>query len=214
MFEIDAAPSPSPGPAPAPTPPPPEPLRPPVSATPARTAPDAPDAPLSLGELPLDAQDAAWLDSLERTARGISERGGTVWIAAAGLSLTAIFVGLSWWMHDHGGGGGEWTTWLLPLAVGTVMSVGATVLYQVLLRQQRRSWALARHLGAHATEQQRRSRALLDAAPDAIVACDAQGRIRWTNRAGTSIFGRDSEALRNLDITAILPLFRGVDLSA
>ena len=124
--------------------------------------------------------------------------------------MTAVFVGLSWWLNGPTAGSGA--AWLLPLAAGTALSAGAALLYRVLLRQQQRSWVLAHHLGAHATEQQRRSRALLDAAPDAIVACDERGRIRWTNRAGTSIFGRDSDALRDREIAGILPLFRGVDL--
>lgn len=51
--------------------------------------------------------------------------------------------------------------------------------------------------------------ALSEAAPDAMVATDAQGRIEWANRASASIFGRAPEELRGSNLRQLLPMFGG-----
>ncbi len=51
--------------------------------------------------------------------------------------------------------------------------------------------------------------ALSEAAPDAMVATDAQGTIEWANRASASIFGRAPEELRGGNLRQLLPMFGG-----
>ncbi|PXW96520.1 PAS domain S-box-containing protein [Sphaerotilus hippei] len=93
------------------------------------------------------------------------------------------------------------STLTLGLLIGVVLTWFVTSLLR--LQDDRRSQAAARASGEIFTA------AIVEAAPDAMVATNAAGEIAWANEASSSIFGRSGDELRGLRLCEVLPAFEG-----
>lgn len=101
----------------------------------------------------------------------------------------------------------------LALVVMVIAALVAMQGYLMLISTRRRASGARKQMDAALQKEQTRRAAVMDAAPDAIVMVDSQGKITWCNVATVSIFGRPSDALMGLPIAdTLLPALAATSL--
>ncbi|PIT73872.1 PAS domain S-box protein [Limnohabitans sp. JirII-31] len=136
------------------------------------------------------------------------------WIGSGLTALVLILVGLAWWSYQDDDPT-HWTVWLItgnmPLWAGLMgMLLGLAVLalcIGYLRAQERKQWVL------EGVQRDRHLRAMLDAAPNGMLAIDTNGIIVMVNNQMQRLFGWSRQEMLGQPIEMLLPeRYRGKHL--